>query len=163
MAEGEKQIENREEQIVLFQLADQIYGIDISSVVEIIRMERITKVPHMPHFVEGVINLRGKIIPVIDLCKRFGLEQMEETGSSRVIIVNVASNTVGMIVDGVSEVLRIPLDSIDPPPSMIHGIDATYLRGIAILEEQLVILLNLEKVLYDYENQELQRFVDETA
>jgi len=163
MAKGEKQIDSRENQMVIFQLTEQTYGINIDAVYEIIRMEAITRVPRTPHFVEGVINLRGKIIPVIDLCKRFNLPLAERTSSSRIIIVDVGGNTIGMIVDGVSEVLRVPLESIEPPPPMIHGIDAAYLRGIAILDSRLVILLNLEKILYEHEQNELQRFEIETA
>lgn len=163
MAAGEYQTSGKEDQMVVFQLTEQTYGIDIASVFEIIRMEVITKVPRTPHFVEGVINLRGKIIPVIDLCKRFNLPLTERTSASRIIIVDVAGNTIGMIVDGVSEVLRVPLDSIEPPPPMIHGIDAAYLRGIAILDSRLIILLNLEKILYEQEQSELQRFSIETA
>lgn len=163
MAKGEKQIDSKEDQMVVFQLTEQTYGINIDAVFEIIRMEAITRVPRTPHFVEGVINLRGKIIPVIDLCKRFNLPLAERTSSSRIIIVDVGGNTIGMIVDGVSEVLRVPLDSIEPPPPMIHGIESAYLRGIAILEGRLVILLNLEKILYEHEQSELQRFGIETA
>jgi len=163
MANGEKQIDRKEDQMVVFQLTEQTYGIDIDAVFEIIRMEAITRVPRTPHFVEGVINLRGKIIPVIDLCKRFNLPLTERTSSSRIIIVDVGGNTIGMIVDGVSEVLRVPLDNIEPPPPMIHGIDAAYLRGIAILDGRLVILLNLEKILYEHEQSELQKFGTETA
>lgn len=159
MSNGEKHVEIKEDQMVVFQLAEQTYGISIDVVFEIIRMAAITKVPRTPHFVEGVINLRGKIIPVIDLCKRFNLPLSEQTVATRIIIVDVGGNTIGMIVDGVSEVLRIPLDSIEPPPSMVHGVDAAYLRGVAILDSRLVILLNLEKVLYDNRQGELQKQV----
>ncbi|BAF60298.1 MAG: chemotaxis protein CheW [Pelotomaculum sp.] len=163
MANEEKEAGSREEQLVVFQLAEQTYGIGIASVYEIIRMETITRVPRTPDFVEGVINLRGKIIPVIDLCKRFNLEVSERTGASRIIIVDVGGNTIGMIVDAVSEVLRVPADSIEPPPPMIHGISAAYLRGIAILDSRLIILLNLDKILYEQEKSELNGFVLETA
>lgn len=163
MSKSEHQTGGKEDQMVVFQLAEQTYGIDIAAVFEIIRMEAITRVPRTPHFVEGVINLRGKIIPVIDLCKRFNLPLTERTGSSRIIIVDVGGNTIGMIVDGVSEVLRVPLDSIEPPPPMIHGVDAAYLRGIAILDGRLIILLDLKKILYEKEQDELQRFGTETA
>jgi len=149
--------------LVVFQLAQQTYGIDIASVFEIIRMEKITKVPRTPDFVEGVINLRGKIIPVIDLCKRFGLDYTEATNSSRIIIVDVDGNTIGMIVDAVSEVLSVPAESIEPPPSMIHGIDAAYLKGIAILEGRLIILLNLGKIFHDHEINEIEELTVETA
>lgn len=163
MAKEEKAFGSKEEQLVVFQLSEQTYGIDIASVYEIIRMEKITMVPRTPDFVEGVINLRGRIIPVIDLCKRFNLTYTERSGSSRIIIVDVGGNTIGMIVDAVSEVLRITADSIEPPPPMVHGIDAAYLRGIAILDSRLIILLNLEKILFEHERDELQSFEQETA
>lgn len=163
MATVEKELGSREDQLVVFQLSEQTYGIDIASVYEIIRMETITRVPRTPDFVEGVINLRGRIIPVIDLCKRFSLTYAERTNSSRIIIVDVGGSTIGMIVDAVSEVLRVPVDSIEPPPPMVHGIDAAYLRGIAILDSRLVILLNLEKILYDQERNQLQEYGAETA
>ncbi|SHF34793.1 chemotaxis protein CheW [Desulforamulus putei] len=146
---------NQEEQIVVFQLAEQVYGIDINSVYEIIRMESITKIPRAPHFVEGVINLRGRIIPVIDLSVRFGLGQNQRTQASRIIIVEVSGQTIGMIVDSVQEVLRIPVSSIEPPPPVVNGIDAAYLRGIAILEERLIILLDQDKILMEEEKHQL--------
>ena len=163
MAKEEKETLNREEQLVVFQLSEQTYGIDIASVYEIIRMEKITRVPRTPDFVEGVINLRGRIIPVIDLSRRFNHSFAERTNSSRIIIVDVGGSTIGIIVDAVSEVLRIQAASVEPPPPMIHGIDAAYLRGIAILESRLVILLNLEKILFEHEMDELQSFELETA
>lgn len=146
---------SQEEQIVVFQLMEQVYGIDINSVYEIIRMESITKIPRTPHFVEGVINLRGRIIPVIDLGVRFGLGQNERTQASRIIIVEVSGQTVGMIVDSVQEVLRIPVNSIEPPPPVVNGVDAAYLRGIAILEERLIVLLDQNKILMEEEKDQL--------
>ena len=145
----------QEEQIVVFQLMEQVYGVDINSVYEIIRMETITKIPRTPHFVEGVINLRGRIIPVIDLGLRFGLGQSERTQASRIIIVEVSGQTIGMIVDSVQEVLRIPLNTIGPPPPVVNGVDATYLRGIAVLEQRLIILLDQNKVLLEEEKDQL--------
>ncbi|MDO7788336.1 chemotaxis protein CheW [Desulforamulus aquiferis] len=145
----------QEEQVVVFQLMEQIYGIDINSVFEIIRMESITKIPRTPHFVEGVINLRGRIIPVIDLTNRFGLGVSERTQASRIIIVEVSEQKIGMIVDSVQEVLRIPVSSIEPPPPVVNGIDAAYLRGIAILEARLVILLDQNRVLMEDEKEQL--------
>ena len=142
---------NREEQYVAFYLAGQTYGVNIEVVFEINRITAITRVPRTPEFVEGVINLRGKIIPVIDLCKRFNLNLAETSSSNMTIIVELGGNTIGMIVDGVSEVVRVPLDSIEPPPPMIHGIEANYLKGISILDGKLMILLNMEKVLYETE------------
>ncbi|WP_227767299.1 chemotaxis protein CheW [Zhaonella formicivorans] len=149
---------NAEEQLVVFNLGGETYGIDISVVHEIIRLQTITKVPRTPHFVEGVINLRGRIVPVIDLHKRFNLPVSEETQHSRIIVVEVAGVTVGMIVDSVSEVLRLPVANIEPPPTVISaGIDSAYLRGVGKWQEQLIILLDLDKVLHEKEQKELQQ------
>ncbi|GAB6180141.1 chemotaxis protein CheW [Desulfotomaculum defluvii] len=153
----------QEEQTVVFQLMGQVYGVDINSVFEIIRMESITKIPHSPHFVEGVINLRGHIIPVIDLAKRFGLGQNEQSQDSRIIILEVSGQTIGVIVDSVQEVLRIPINNVEPPPPVIDGIESAYIRGIAILEEKLIILLDQNKILMEEEkNLLLQANMDES-
>lgn len=152
----ETEIRGNEEQVVVFQLADQTYGVDIACVYEIIRMEAITRVPRAPQFVEGVINLRGRIIPVIDLRRRFGLPQNEQTRASRIIIVEMNGMTVGMVVDAVLEVLRLPADSIEPPPPVINGIDSAYLRGIALWGERLIIMLDTEKVLVEAEQEALR-------
>jgi purine-binding chemotaxis protein CheW len=150
-------ISREEEQVVVFQLNNQTYGIDITSVIEIIRMEKITRLPRTPEFIEGIINLRGKVIPVIDLCKRFGLLSQEITGQSRIVIIQVNNATFGMIVDSVQEVLRIATSTIEPPPPMVGGVDAAYLRGIALLNERLVILLDHTKILYQHEAEELEQ------
>lgn len=153
-----------EEQLVVFQLGDETYGIEISAVHEIIRMQSITKVPRTPEFVEGVINLRGRIVPVIDLHKRFNLPLEEETAHSRIIVVEVKGVTVGMIVDSVSEVLRLPQANIDPPPPAITGgIETEYLRGIGKWEERLIILLDLDKVLEKSEYNALEQHVHDLA
>ncbi|MBC7341668.1 MAG: chemotaxis protein CheW [Clostridia bacterium] len=145
-----------EEQLVVFQLAGETYGVNISSVHEIIRMQEITKVPRTPDFVEGVINLRGRIIPVIDLRKRFNLPLQEKTQSSRIIVIEMDSVTVGMIVDSVSEVIRLPLDQIEPAPPMVGGVDAAYLRGVGKREKGLIVLLDLNQVLKREEKAELK-------
>lgn len=150
------EVGGREEQIVVFKLAEQTYGVDIGTVAEIIRMESITRVPRAPEFVEGVINLRGRIIPVIDLRKRFGLPEGERTRQSRIIIVEIGGMTIGMIVDAVLEVLRIPAETIEPPPAVVDGVDIAYLRGIALWEERMIILLNLQKILYENEREALE-------
>ncbi|MGI6552553.1 MAG: chemotaxis protein CheW [Clostridia bacterium] len=153
-----------EEQLVVFQLAGETYGIEISAVHEIIRLQSITKVPRTPDFVEGVINLRGKIIPVIDLRKRFQLPLEKETPHTRIIVVEVTGVTVGMIVDSVSEVLRLPAANIEPPPPAISGgIDTDYLRGVGKWQEKLIILLDLDRVLNKKEQKELENHVQEQA
>lgn len=135
-----------ERQLVVFDLAQEAYGVDIMAVQSIIRMQTITRVPRTMHFVEGVINLRGTVIPVVDLRKRFGLTVTEETKDSRIVVVDIGGQEVGMIVDQVTEVLRVSSDAIEPPSSVIAGADSTYLLGIAKLEDKLVILLDLEQV-----------------
>ncbi len=142
-----------ETQLVVFDLASEYYGVDIGDVREIIRMQSITSVPGAPPFVEGVINLRGSVVPVVDLRKRLALTINEQTQESRIVVVDIAGRDVGVIVDGVNEVLRIPLSSVDPPSSMITDSDSDYLRGIARLEDKLIILLDLSKALATIDTQ----------
>lgn len=136
-----------EMQLVVFDLAAEFYGVDIATVREIIRMQAITRVPGAPSFVEGIINLRGQVIPVVDLRKRLGLNVSEQTDDSRIVWVTINKHDVGVIVDAVTEVLRIPVSAIEPPSAMVAGVDSDYLRGIAKLESRLIILLDLNKVL----------------
>ncbi len=144
-----------EMQLVVFDLAKEVYGVDIIAVHEIIRMQVITEVPRTPDFVEGVINLRGKVIPVVDLRKRFGLTVSEETKDSRIVVVDISGQEVGMVVDAVTEVLRIPSESVEPPSSVITSADSAYLMGIAKLEDRLIILLELQQVLSEAEKKML--------
>ena len=136
-----------ERQLVIFELANEFYGVDIAAVESIIKMQAITKVPHAPSFIEGVTNLRGKVVPVVDLRKRFSLDMEETTKDSRIVVVMINNLEVGMIVDGVSEVLTITENAIEPPPPMVLSIDSTYITGIAMLDNKLVILLDLGRVL----------------
>jgi purine-binding chemotaxis protein CheW len=136
-----------EKQLVLFGLDSEIYGVDISDVHEIIRMQPVTKVPKAPFYVEGIINLRGKVIPVVDIRKRFGLSGVEQTKDSRIVVVDIGGTTIGMIVDEVTEVIRIPSDSIEPPSEIVAAGDSDYLLGIARVDERMVILLDLDRLL----------------
>ncbi|MCS7002942.1 MAG: chemotaxis protein CheW [Dehalococcoidia bacterium] len=136
-----------DEQVVVLKLGDEHYGVDISRVQEIIRPQAITRVPHAPVFVEGIINLRGRVIPVIDLRKRFGLPKGEMTKETRIAVTDIAGTTVGLVVDGVSEVLRVERACIEAPSPVVTGVDADFIRGIAKLEDRLVILLELDHVL----------------
>ena len=151
-------IEVDEKQLVIFDLAAETYGVDIGSVREIIRMQEITKVPRTPNFVEGVINLRGKVIPVIDLRKRFGFQQAEATKDTRIVVVDIDGNDIGVVVDAVTEVLRLSADAVEPPTGVITTADSDYLLGIAKLETRLIILLDLQKALLHME--ELDSYVD---
>jgi len=165
---NEKNIKNRkgserkmaeEEQLVSFKIENEEFGVGIEEVQEIIRLPEITKVPKAPSFVEGVINLRGNVLPVIDLRKRFDLEATKKTNATRIVVVNVDNKTTGIIVDSVSEVLRLPKNAIEPPPPIVAGIEAKYLRGIGKLDDgkRLIILLNLNEILTVKEKEELAR------
>lgn len=144
-------------QIVIFDLANEKYGVRISDVYEIIRMLDITRVPRAEDFVEGVINLRGKIIPVIDLRKRFGFPVQIDKKQNRIIVVKVDDHTVGLIVDDVSEVLQVPSSSIEEVSGIVFSqIDTEFLSGIAKIENKLVIMLNLSKVLSKKEKKSLK-------
>jgi purine-binding chemotaxis protein CheW len=144
-AVGEALAEER--QLVVFQLGAELYGVEIARVHEIIRLQAITRVPRAPAFVEGVINLRGKVIPVVDLRRRFGLPTAEHTRASRIVVVEIGDQVVGIIVDGVSEVLRVSTATVEPPSPVVAGVDSEYLQGIAKLPERLVMLLDLDRVL----------------
>ncbi|MHB8105766.1 MAG: chemotaxis protein CheW [Dehalococcoidales bacterium] len=136
-----------EKQVVLFELGGETYGLDIATVHEIIRMQPVTKVPKAPSYVEGVINLRGKVIAVIDLGKKFGMEKVERGKNNRTVVVNIQDTTIGIIVDAVTEVLRIPADSIESAAGMIAFGHLDYLQGVAKVGEKMVILLALDKLL----------------
>ncbi|HCF06210.1 MAG: putative chemotaxis protein CheW [Desulfomicrobiaceae bacterium] len=134
-------------QLVTFRIGEEEFGVNILQVQEIIRMLDITKVPKAPDFVEGVINLRGKVIPVIDLRKRFGLPARERDKMSRIIVVEIGTTVVGFIVDAVSEVLRLPASTVEPPPPVVAGLDAEYISGVGKLDDRLLIMLDMDRLL----------------
>jgi len=143
-------LEKREEnQQVSFKLGNEEYGIDILKVQEIIKVPEITRVPRTPDYVEGVVNLRGSILPIIDTRKRFGMESIVRDNTNRIIVMNLNGTTVGIIVDSVSEVLRMEEDKVEPPPGIIANTNADYLRGIGKLDggKRLISLLDLEKII----------------
>lgn len=146
-----------ETQIVVFSLShaqEKIeLGVPVEKVREINRLLEITHIPEMPNFVEGMVSLRGQVIPVMDLRKRFGLQAGEHTESSRIILFDIGGHPVGAIVDEVSEVLRIY--EIAPPPAGINGLSSRYLKGIAQLEQRLILLIDLEEVFTIEEKQQL--------
>ncbi len=143
-------------QLVSFKIGEEEFGVDILSVQEINRMSQITKVPNTPDFIEGVINLRGRIIPVLDLRVKLGLMKLEHNKNTRIVVVELKEQTVGFIVDEVSEVLRIPKNITEAPPAMVGGIDSEYITSIGKLEDRLLILLDLEKILSLSEYQMLE-------
>lgn len=146
-------------QVVSFNLGNEEFGVDILMVQEINRMLNITKLPQSPEFVEGVINLRGRVIPVINLRKRFGLPAKENDKQTRIVVVNIQSKILGLIVDSVSEVLRLPTDTIEPAPPMVSGSESEYIRGVGKLGDKLLILLDLNKLLSSQE----KAMLDEVA
>ena len=147
-----------EQQLVVFRLGIEEYGVDILQVQEIKRMLDITRVPKAPGFIEGVINLRGQIIPVLDLRRRFGFPTAERTPDSRIIVVNIDDLVIGLIVDTVLEVISLPKEAISPAPALVTGINNDFLAGIGDLGERLLIILNLEKILAVDELGDLQEF-----
>ncbi|SEO46226.1 chemotaxis protein CheW [Propionispora vibrioides] len=144
-------------QLVVFRLAREEYGLPITRVQEINRLVPITKLPQTPPFMEGIINLRGRIIPVIDLRKRFQLEVTEHTDNTRIIIVEVNGQTIGVIVDAVNEVVRLEQEQIEPPPPSFV-LDAQYIHGVGKVDGRLLILLNINAVLSSQEEIELKEF-----
>lgn len=158
MAINEEQIINEELKVIVFRLKNEEYGVEVKQIKSIERMEHITRVPNTPPFVKGVINLRGVVIPIIDLRKRFGLDQNDYNDSTRIIIVNVDDMEVGLIVDAANDVIDIPVEAIEPPPKVVGTVESVYLRGVAKLSERLLILLNLDKVLNPEEIKRLEKF-----
>jgi len=134
-------------QFVIFRLDNEEYGIDILRVKEIKEMMGITRVPKAAHFVRGVINLRGEVIPVIDLRVKFGLPEGKESENTRIIIVSVDDITVGLIVDTSSEVIEISSESIEEAPDGVGNVDQSYIYGIGKVGERLIILMDIVKIL----------------
>lgn len=150
-----------EMKVIVFKLGSEEYGIEVEKVQTIERLLPITRVPKTYSFVKGVVNLRGVVIPVIDLRGRFGLPEEEHTDQTRIIIVAVNEMQVGFIVDSASDVIDLNSDSIDTPPEVVGGVKAKYLRGVAkIGEERLLVMLNLSEVLNKSEIIQLEGLED---
>jgi len=143
--------------VIVFQLANEEYAVPVEQVGSIERITSITRVPQAKSFVKGVMNLRGVITPLIDLRNRFDMEEQEFTNASRIIIVQIEEIEVGLIVDSANDVLDIPINSIEPPPEVIGTIDVDYIEGVAKVEDRLLILLNLQKVLLEEDIEDLKR------
>ncbi|WP_295154662.1 chemotaxis protein CheW [uncultured Brachyspira sp.] len=140
--------------LVTFRLGSGEYAIDIMQAKEIIKMEKITLIPNAPDFVEGVINLRGNIIPIIDLKKRFNLEETEGDKNTGIIIVKIEDVDMGIIIDAISKVVSISNSDIQPPPPMLSGIGQKYIKGVGKLEDKLLVVLDLEKLFSTDEEEE---------
>jgi purine-binding chemotaxis protein CheW len=134
-------------QLVSFNIGDEEFGVDILRVQEINRMLEVTRVPNAPSYVDGVINLRGKVIPIVDLRERFGMERREHDKNTRIIVVELSGNTLGFVVDAVREVLRIPRSVTEPPPQLAGGVKDEYITAVGKLDDRLLILLDLDKII----------------
>lgn len=136
-------------QLVTFRIGEEEFGVDILAVQEIIRLMQITMVPRAPAFIEGVINLRGKVIPVINMRTRFNMPALEHDSNTRIVVMEFDQKIVGFLVDGVSEVLRIPAGTVEAAPPIVAGIGSEYIKGVGKLEDRLLILLDLDNLLSD--------------
>jgi len=145
-------------QLVIFKIGNEEFGVPINQVREIVRLIQITPIPRAPSFIEGVVNLRGQVLAVIDLAKKLNLKSNPRSEKTRIIVVEVDNNTVGMIVDEVTEVLKLPSENVKETPEVIATqIKQEYLKGIGKLEDRLLILIDLAKVLSSEEVEEVKK------
>lgn len=153
----------KEIQVVGLRIGRETFGIPISLVREIVRVPEITAVPNAPDYVEGVINLRGKIISVIDLRKRFGDPNLELSKKSRVVVAEIENRTVGLVVNSASEVLKLSMSDIEPPNTVFPDGDIDYVTGVGKLKDRLIILLELSKILKSGELRKLGQLTSPSA
>ncbi len=145
-------------QIVVFELEDTYYGVHILQVQEIIKMAEITKLPNMPDFIEGIINLRDKIIPIMDLRKRFNLENMVKGENQKILILKLQEVQFGILVDNISEVEKIPVSIIEAPPKIVSGVSGNFISGIAKTEKKLLTILDINEILSKNEKDQIKEF-----
>jgi purine-binding chemotaxis protein CheW len=151
----------KEFQLVVFKVGDEEFGVDINQVREIVRLVEITRMPKAPAFIEGVVNLRGQIVSVIDLAKRLDIPSIPRDDNTRIIIIEIERNTVGMVVDSVSEVLRLSMRDIADVPALIETeVPEHYIRGVGKLQDRLLVLLDLSKVLTYEEIKNIERHTE---
>lgn len=155
----EENEDTQKDMFLIFHLGNEDYGVEIRYVIDIVGMQRITDVPDMPDFVKGVINLRGQVIPVMDVRARFDMETREYDDRTCIIVARMDSTSVGLIVDTVSEVHDIPENNISPPPKIARGSSSRYILGMGKLGEEVKILLDVNKLLFESEIEELQSTV----
>jgi len=155
----EEKVNNTEEiQLVIFKIGKEEFGVNIHQVKEIVRLTSITPIPRAPKFIEGVVNLRGQVLAVMDLAKRLELPSQPRSEKTRIIIVEVENNIVGMIVDEVTEVLRLPMDKIEKTPQIIESeVEQKYIKGVGKLDNRLLILIDLANVLSLEEKEEIRK------
>src|SRR5574344_854700 len=149
-------------QLVTFQLGDELYGVDIMHVKEIVKLQSVRPIPNAPYYVEGIINLRSEIIPIIDLHKRFRLKTLEKSNDyddfeGGFIILNIEGNKIGIIIDRVARVVQVKLGEVKEPPQMLSGIGTEYIQGVIRSENGYLIMLNIRKL---FNPKELQKIID---
>ncbi len=157
--------ENTQLQLVTFRLGEELYGVDIMDVKEIVRVQNVRPIPNAPYYVEGIINLRAEIIPIINLHKRFHIqkkivadvEEEEDEDDGGFVILNIEGNKIGIIIDHVARVIPVNKDEIKPPPQMFSGIGTEYIHGVVRQENSYLIILDIRKI---FSAGELQRIVD---
>lgn len=142
-------------QVACFRLGGGLYAVDIMRIKEIIRPLKMTTLPKFPEFVEGIINLRGLVMPVVDLRKRFDLSGIENTSNTRLLIVSLAGQVMSLVVDEVTEVVTVAVKDIKPPPNLGEGIAAEYLLGVCLVKQDMIMLLNIDRLFSSYETGEL--------
>jgi len=150
-------MDSHEIQVACFRLGEDLYAADIMRIKEIIRLQKLANLPKSPAFVEGVLNLRGTVIPVIDLRKRFDIPAAPQGRDTRLLIVSMGRQILGLVVDEVTEVLSVPVKDIKPAPQVAKGVGAEYLVGVCLVKDSLIMLLNLDRILSDRESDELDR------
>lgn len=153
--------DTQKDKYLTFHLAGEDYGIEIRYVIEIIGIQKITEVPDMPAFIRGVINLRGKVIPVMDVRARFSIEDRDYDDRTCIIVVNIEGTEVGLVVDEVSEVADIPEKNVEPPPRTGKGTGTRYIQGMGKIGDEVKILLDVQKLLFDEEMQQLMGTINE--
>ncbi len=151
-------MDEKELQFAIFKLGDLEFGIDIMKVKEITRYHKISKIPGTPPFIEGVINLRGVIIPIVDLRKKFGMEPREPDKKTRIIVATILKRIAGLLVDEVIEVLRIPAENLKPPPQLGESFKADFLSGVAEKGEEIIFIIDFEKLLSQKEQVDFSKF-----
>lgn len=149
-------------QLVSFRLGQEEFGVDILRVQEINRMVEIARVPQAPHYCEGIINLRGKVIPVINLRKKFDLDVHEWDKNTRILVCDVNGSVIGMIVDSVEEVLKVSKSTVEPPPSIVGAVSSDYINSIAKLDKGLLIFLDISRIASEI-NQEMEELAEVTG
>jgi purine-binding chemotaxis protein CheW len=147
--------EENVKQLISFMLGDEEYGLEILRVKEVIRTPAVTRLPNAPSFVKGIINLRGDVVPIIDLRDRFGLDRIEQTLLARVIVADIDGRLVGLVVDSVSQVVRIPADQIEAPPPVAGGLPSEIVDGVGKIGDRLIVLLNIDAILSAGEREDL--------